>query len=166
MLQGIQTKLQNPDIRKAEGKRFAKFAVVGFLGTITHFATLNLLVQIGGVNPVIANACGFSAALVQNFFLNRYWTYPETRSQKNAGKQLMQFGLVSIIGFFINMAVYTLTLWLVTPLADSIFSNPDTAHFMAYNTAYVVAVGVTLFWNFLANRLWTYRGVSGMTDNG
>jgi putative flippase GtrA len=28
-----------------------------------------------------------------------------------------------------------------------------------YNLAKMCAIGIVLFWNFFANRLWTYRGL-------
>jgi putative flippase GtrA len=30
---------------------------------------------------------------------------------------------------------------------------------ISYNFAKAFAIGVVLFWNFTANRLWTYRGL-------
>lgn len=29
-----------------------------------------------------------------------------------------------------------------------------------YNLAKIIAIGVVLFWNYGANRLWTYKGIS------
>ena len=33
------------------------------------------------------------------------------------------------------------------------------AYTASYNFAKLIAIGVVLFWNFFANRLWTYRGL-------
>ncbi len=157
-LQMIQSKVSKPENRRAEMQRFGKFAAVGLLGSITHFTILNVLVQFAGSPELLANALGFITAVVQNFFLNRRFTYPESRV-RDARRQLAQFFLVSIIGFFINMAVFSMVLWFLEPSMDRMIANPRLAHFVAYNGAYVVAVGVTLFWNFAANRMWTYRGL-------
>jgi hypothetical protein len=60
---------------------------------------------------------------------------------------------------------------MLEPAMNRMIANPRIAHFIAYNGAYVVAVGMVLFWNFAANRLWTYRGltskpaVAGMEGN-
>ena len=160
-LQMIQSKVRTPEVRRAEMQRFGKFATVGLLGSITHFTILNVLVQFAGSPELLSNALGFITAVVQNFFLNRRWTYPESRS-RDAGRQLSQFFLVSIIGFFLNMAVFSTVLWFLEPTMDRMIADPKLAHFMAYNGAYVVAVGVVLFWNFAANRMWTYRGLTPM----
>lgn len=157
-LQMIQSKVGNPEGRRAEMQRFVKFATVGFFGSVTHFTILNVLVQFAHSPELLANAIGFITAVVQNFFLNRRFTYPESRS-RDAGRQLAQFFLVSFVGFFLNMAVFSAVFWFLAPTMDRMVSNPRMAHFMAYNGAYVVAVGFVLFWNFSANRLWTYRGL-------
>lgn len=158
-LQVIQSRVSNAEDRRAEIQRFGKFAAVGLLGSITHFSILNVLVQFAGSPELLANAIGFVTAVVQNFFLNRRFTYPESRS-RNAHRQLAQFFLVSIIGFFLNMAVFSAVLWFLAPVMDRLVAGPRMAHFIAYNGAYVVAVGFVLFWNFAANRLWTYRGLT------
>jgi putative flippase GtrA len=169
-LQMIQSKVSTPEDRRTEMQRFAKFATVGLLGSITHFTILNVLVQFAGSPELLANALGFITAVGQNFFLNRRWTYPESRS-RDARRQLAQFFLVSFIGFFLNMAVFSTVLWMLEPAMNRMIANPRIAHFIAYNGAYVVAVGMVLFWNFAANRLWTYRGltskpaVAGMEGN-
>lgn len=158
-LQMIQAKVGSPEDRRAEMQRFAKFATVGLLGSLTHFTILNVLVQLAHSPELLANAIGFVTAVVQNFFLNRRFTYPESRS-RDARRQLGQFFLVSFIGFFINMAVFSTVLWFLEPITDRWVTDPRMGHFLGYNGAYVVAVGIVLFWNFAANRLWTYRGLT------
>ena len=158
-LQMIQSKVSTPEDRRAEMRRFAKFATVGLLGSITHFTILNVLVQLASSPELLANSLGFITAVVQNFFLNRRWTYPESRI-RDARRQLAQFFLVSFIGFFLNMAVFSVVLWLLAPTTEGMIASPRMAHFVAYNGAYIVAVGTVLFWNFAANRLWTYRGLT------
>ena len=65
--------------RRKETQRFVKFAFVGALGSVTDFTILILLVEVVGLVPVVASGFGFSAAVLQNFILNRWWTFPESR---------------------------------------------------------------------------------------
>ena len=37
--------------------------------------------------------------------------------------------------------------------------GPETGFVFSYNFAKALAIGMVLFWNFSANRLWTYRGL-------
>jgi putative flippase GtrA len=144
---------------RREVKRFAKFATVGLAGAITHFALLNILVQLVGLSERQANPFGFAAAVVQNFFLNRRWTFPESR-QRHAGRQLIQFAVVSVIGLLINQLVFLSVHHLLEPYWIRLVGQERLGHALSYNSALAVAIGVVLFWNFTINRLWTYRGLS------
>lgn len=138
------------DNRK-EFERFIKFALVGTIGMVVDFTVLNLLVLLGGLAPLYANPFSFSAAVVSNFTWNRLWTFPESRSRKKR-TQLPKFALVNIIGLGINQLIFALALHYLVPLLG-------LAHPLDYNVAKLIAIGVVLFWNFGANRMWTYRGL-------
>jgi putative flippase GtrA len=128
--------------------RFLKFSVVGTIGTVVDFGGLNLLVLYFGLSKLWANTCSFSAAMCSNFLWNRFWTYPETRSDQVL-PQLAQFALVNVVGLLINQTIFlSLDRWVFVGWGP-----------LGYNLAKAMATGVVLFWNFGANRLWTYRHV-------
>jgi putative flippase GtrA len=152
-----------------EAERFTKFLLVGTWGFIVDFGTLTLLVEVVGlpelvaentplsatVGLVLANTISFSLAVISNFTLNRYWTYPESRSKRKR-VQLPQFALVSIIGLILNNAILAAT----TPLFDSLLRGMSDPQLVAgYIPAKMTATVVVLFWNFFANRYWTYGNV-------
>lgn len=141
---------------RREAKRFLKFATVGVGGMVTHMTIFNILMLGLRVDPRLANAVGFCTAVVQNFTLNRKWTFPESRD-RHAGAQLGQFAIVSVIGLAINTAVFTVVSNVLEPFWNSLFSDPQVAHAIGNNFALASAILVVLFWNFTANRLWTFR---------
>ena len=94
-------------------------------------------------------------AVISNFTLNRYWTYPESRSKRKR-VQLPQFALVSIIGLLINNLIFALTTPLFDQLLSMIFDQPPVG---GYIPAKMLATIVVLFWNFFVNRYWTYSNV-------
>lgn len=144
------------DNRK-EAKRFLKFATVGAAGAVTDFTVLNSLVIFFGLVPVVANIFSFTAAVIQNFTLNRLWTFPESR-RRQAGTQLVQFALVSIVGLGLN----TLVFYFVDNSLRAFWIDwigPELGFTISYNFAKLFAIGIVLFWNFTLNRLWTYRGL-------
>ncbi|MBN1954106.1 MAG: GtrA family protein [Anaerolineae bacterium] len=151
---------------RKELARFLKFSVVGAVGAVVDFGLLNLLVQWAGFPKVVANACSFTAAVISNFIWNRLWVYPETRGEP-LRKQFLQFFLINLVGLAINTAIfYSCDLWLLGEAgllagpAGRLAQTVGMAHFdLAYNSAKVIATGVVLFWNFFANRLWTFRHV-------
>jgi putative flippase GtrA len=136
------------DNRK-EFVRFVKFALVGAVGAVIDFGILNLMHK-GFLWPLLwANTLSVSVAIVSNFTWNRLWTFPESRSRRKR-QQLPQFALINFVGLGINNLI-------VVGLA-AVFRGfiPDPWY---YNLAKAIAIGVVLFWNFGANRLWTYRGL-------
>jgi len=136
------------DYRKEVG-RFLKFATVGAFGMVVDLSILNLLVTLAGWPLVAANSVSFSCAVLSNFTWNRLWTYPESQ-ERPIRAQLPQFLLVNLVGLGVNNAV----LLGMHGLFRGVLPTPYD-----YNAAKICAIGIVLFWNFFANRLWTYRGL-------
>lgn len=147
--------VSNFGIPEREAERFFKFLVVGTIGFGVDFGLLTFLVEILGFVPVVANTFSFSAAVVSNFTLNRYWTYPDSRSKRRR-IQILQFGMVSIIGLAINNLILFLLQYPFDALLDAVHAPQSIG---GYIPAKMVATVVVLFWNFFVNRFWTYNDV-------
>ena len=154
------------DANSKEISRFLKFAVVGTLGAVIDFGGLNLLILNFGFSKILANTCSFTMAVLSNFVWNRLWTFPESRDRPII-PQLGQFFLVNIGGLLLNQTIFlSLDAWvlgeagvLAAPMA-TLALNTGLAHYkLAYNLSKASATIIVLFWNFGANRLWTYRGI-------
>ncbi len=146
------------DTHRKEVRRFVKFATVGACGAVTHFIILNTLVELFGFTTLAANPFGFVAAVLQNFTLNRLWSFPESRSRRTL-TQLPQFALISIIGLGINQSVLFIVNRFSEPLWIEAVGSAALGEVLSRNFSLAVAIGVVLTWNFTANRLWTYRGL-------
>lgn len=142
-------------VNEKEAERFFKFLVVGTIGFIVDFGILTFLVEVIGLVPVVANTFSFSAAVVSNFTLNRYWTYPDSRSKRRR-VQIIQFALVSIIGLTINNLILVLLQGPFSTLL-AVVNAPEAID--GYIPAKMVATVVVLFWNFFVNRYWTYNDI-------
>src|SRR5437867_13341316 len=81
--------------------RIIKFGLVGFTGLFIYFSTTYLLKEKVLINKYIANAAGFTCAVISNFFLNKYWTFNSTNS-KLIAHQLFLFAIISVVGLCIN----------------------------------------------------------------
>ncbi|MEM7034515.1 MAG: GtrA family protein [Chloroflexota bacterium] len=166
----ISAVINRTDGRK-EAKRFVKFSIVGGFGAIIDFTLLNILIFGFGLNTdlgkIIANIISTSTAILSNFTWNRLWTFPESRTRKRS-TQLVQFTVVNLIGLGINTFIFAVADNLIynplflTPFfqnnGEFIFA-PLTPETLAIQMAKATAIGLVLFWNFGANRLWTYRGL-------
>jgi len=149
---------------RTEAGRFLRFSVVGALGAVVDFGVFNLLHARAGLAEVAASIVSFLAAVTSNFIWNRYWTYPGSRT-KSVRRQAAQFALVSAVGLLIRTPVLALLLAPATALAEQLVAGGlggglrMEAGTLGDNLALASAVVVVLFWNFLANRLWTYGDV-------
>lgn len=141
-----------------EKTRFVKFATVGALGALIDFAVMNLFTHLG-FKLVIAGSISFVCAVLSNFTLNRYWTYPDSRS-RHFLHQLGMFFLVNAAGIAFRVP----TLHYVEPVMTSAFERMvhlthNTAQLLAKNATLAFAIGVVMIWNFFINRYWTYNDV-------
>jgi putative flippase GtrA len=138
--------------------RFVKFATVGALGALIDFAVMNLFTHLG-FKLVYAGTISFICAVLNNFLLNRYWTYPDSRS-RHLLHQLGMFFLVNAAGIAFRIP----TLHYVEPIMASAFEkmvhiSHSTAQLLAKNATLAFAIGVVMIWNFFINRYWTYNDV-------
>jgi len=145
---------------KKERTRFLKFALVGSIGAIIDFGIFNLFVSYFSVKAVIASIISFVAAVISNFLWNRFWTYPDSR-KKGFTSQLTQFVVVSIVGLLIRAVSFVplenVVLNLTTRSVNSItIVSPQT---ISHNITLAILIIVVMFWNFFANRYWTYNDV-------
>lgn len=133
-------------VEKSEVTRFARFLTVGAVGTLLDFSILALL-KLAGMPTLAANTLSFTAGLFNNFTWNRLWTFGDA-VKSDWRRQLAQFTLVSLVGLALNN--------LIVLSLEGIFSLwIDTQ--WAYLPAKVIATGVVVFWNYFANRTWTFK---------
>jgi putative flippase GtrA len=135
---------------RREFGRFLKYATVGAWGFIVDFSVLNFLIFVAHFPPWLANTCSFTIAVLNTFTFNRLWTVPESRGRP-VRRQLAQFFLVNLVGYAINESVFL--------GSHALIWRHFLAVALAWNFAKATASGIALFWNFSANRLWTWRGL-------
>jgi putative flippase GtrA len=136
--------------------QFLKFGVVGVLNTgvdwLTFFLLSSFIQVFQGEGEIWAKIIAFTVAVVNSFILNSLWTFKEEFStglgkgqeQKlRAGSvYLGKFIIVSLIGLVINSIIFSLFRFRLgsSKLVGLIFAS-----------------GAATLWNFLANKLWTYK---------
>ncbi len=153
----MQTLLHLRQSTPKETKRFIKFLIVGTIGFVIDFGTFNLLHHFLNTLEVIAQTISFSVATISNFVFNYFWIYREAQD-KPVVQKASQFALVSVLGLVIGVPVFTAALLAAKKIVPAL--GLDSLPFnLAGNLALVCRVGVVLFWNFFANRKWTYGDV-------
>ncbi|MEM7800773.1 MAG: GtrA family protein [Chloroflexota bacterium] len=159
-------------INPKELERFIKFALVGLSGFVVDFGVLNsvrpLLLWLmapetdsGRTNVlIIAAVIAFSMAVINNFYWNRLWTYPESRS-KPILKQFQQFAAVNFVGFLARPIFIRFTrAWFVGIVGFLLAGqSKGIIELIGDNLCVMTIVAIVMFWNFFVNRYWTYNDV-------
>ncbi len=161
-----------------EVERFLKFATVGTTGAVIDSGTLFILqatilpptLQNPDWNVALASTVAFVAAITSNFFWNRLWTYPDSRT-RSWRRQLTQFGMVSFVGWVgrtiwitaahepVGHALMPILLPLIQVWRPGYFPTPTGEAKLGSMATWFVGVIVVMIWNFIVNRLWTYNDV-------
>jgi putative flippase GtrA len=130
--------------RPANWLQLVRFGLVGAVGFVVNLAVYTLFVHGVGVDYRAANVVAWLVAVLNNFVLNRHWTFDAREGR--ARSQAVRFLLVSL-------AAEVLSLLLLTLLVEE-------AH-MAKIPAQALAVGASTPLNFLGNKLWSFRAGFG-----
>jgi putative flippase GtrA len=132
---------------KRSGKQFVKFAIVGGLGTLVNLVVLRLTLLAWELTAqttplsveILASALAFLVAVVNNFLLNRWWTF---RSTGPAHLEFGKFLTVSLAGLGLNTVAF------------AFFRAHLELHVML---SQLLAIGCVLPFNFLLNKFWSFR---------
>jgi putative flippase GtrA len=146
----------NNSIHKNELKRFVRFGIVGIIGSVIDFGFLNLFTIVFKMPYVLSSVFSFSLAVINNFILNRIWTFSASRKDPLLG-QLIQFGIVSVIGLLIRTPLLAWLEKVLVPLAGKLVPNLLTPTIVGHNVGLAIGIGVVMLWNYFANRFWTFR---------
>lgn len=143
----------------SENKRFIKFALVGISGTLVDFGIFNLLSSFLGFATIPSSVVSFIVAVFNNFYWNRQWTYPESK-QFPLSQQFGKFAMVSVIGLIVRTFIFSIIEAPLINLSSAYFSNSSfSAEIIGHNLSLAFVIVIVLFWNYFANRLWTYKGI-------
>ena len=148
-----------PLVQRPGVRQFVKFGIVGLSNTALNFAVMNVLLKILHAGPheppsrtTVAIGIAFVISAINGYIWNQRWTFASS-PQKQRVVQFGQFCIVSGVGLAITqLIVKACKAFLV-----------DSAHWqfiLAINAAQAIATVVVVFWNFFANRFWTFRSHS------
>jgi len=119
--------------------KFIKFCIVGAIGLLIDFGITFFLKEKWLFNKYVANSVGFSLAVLNNYLLNKYWTFQDTNSE--IFNQGTKFLIISIIGLLLNNQLIYLLI------------NRNKWNFYVSK---LIAVLLIVLWNFLANYFYTF----------
>lgn len=130
-----------------------KFGLVGFIGTVVDFIFYKMFINYLGLPPATSKGFSTEIAIINNFFLNNFWTFKYRKTKTNLWQKLGVFNLVSLGGLIIGVLIVK---FLHTAYGDGFLDLGFRK--LAYNNFYFFAtIPPVMLWNFAMNHLITWR---------
>ncbi|RJO59749.1 GtrA family protein [Candidatus Parcubacteria bacterium] len=134
--------LNHPLAQRPIARQFSKFVIIGFVNTGLDWAVFFALtswVDWFELHVIAANIISFGCGFTSSFIFNRNWTF----RSKDSGiqRQLAVFLGINLVGLALNSTILGVVYYLTHSRL----------------LAKTLAVGITLFWNFLAARRWAFQ---------
>jgi putative flippase GtrA len=125
--------------RRANWLQLAKFCIVGATGYVVNLAVFATLVHEADMHYIPAAVCSFLVAVTNNYLWNRLWTFRHQRG--HIAYQGLRFLVVSSIALAANLLFLAILVGIGVPKIP----------------AQAVAIALVTPWNFVANKLWSFR---------
>ena len=93
-----------------------------------------------GLDKIVANIVSSTTAFVFSFFANKKYTFQTTDT--NIRREMILFVVVTLFGLWV---LQNLVIWLVMPLATTLFLNDS----YALIASKLLATVVSMTWNYL-----------------
>ncbi len=119
--------------------RLVRYVIGGSGAATTHLGSTALLVELGGLRPVVASSIGFMLGVVVSYLVQKHWVFASGAQHRIA---LPRFLTVTAVGWTINWTV----LYVGTEVMD--------AHYILVQAVAFVLLPLN---NFVLNSLWTFR---------
>ena len=118
--------------------KFIKFGIVGIFNTIITIGSYMVLVFLG-VNYLLANIIGYILGVINSHYWNKSWVFQVKSNQK---RLFLIFVLVNLGTLGINTTILFVCV-----------------HYFYLNSyiSQIFATGIGLVFNFVLNKVWTFR---------
>jgi putative flippase GtrA len=126
--------------RPANWLQLIRFSLVGASGYAVNLAIFALCVHVLAIDYRVAYGAAWLVAVVNNFVLNRHWTFDARAGQIHF--QAIRFFIVSLVA-----AGFGLLILMLLVEAGGLAKVPAQA----------IAVAASTPLNFLGNKLWSFR---------
>lgn len=151
-------------------RQFVKFCIVGLSSTIIDWTIFYLMYHfvmfpnhIGGIvmgnlglarggktfEIAASKVCSVTFGVMNGFYWNSRWTF-RALDAPNRKQQFSRFVAVNIVGMLMNTTIVTA---IMLPFTSG-GRQPSGAVTLVANA---IATSVVVFWNFFANRYWTFK---------
>ena len=132
----------------------AKFVLVGILNTFVDLGVLNILILITQISAgsfySVFKGISFAIAVINSYFWNKFWTFKKKTATANPQKEFIQFVVVSLVGFGINVGVASF----IVNVAGSQLGIESK---VLANLGAVTATMAAMIWNFVGYKFIVFK---------
>lgn len=96
---------------KRENNAFFRYSFVGGVSLLMHVSVLIFCIEFLHINDTISSSIGFIFAIFVNYPFQYYYTFKSEVSHKTA---FINYIYITILGFFINGAIFHILFYLTT----------------------------------------------------
>ncbi len=128
-------------MQRMHAGRFIRFAIVGTSGVLVNYAVLISLVELVGLNRLIAVALANEIAILSNFFFNNRWTFSDSGRETPFLLRAMRYNLFGLGGLLVSVTVL------------GVLTYGLGLHYLIANA---FAISMAMTWNYLSNARWTF----------
>ncbi len=139
--------LQRPAIQQ-----FIKFCIIGATSTVIDAAISYTLTYHYGINQTLAKSISFVFSVSNGFFWNSRWTFRGMGSGR-LHEMYTKFIAINIVGLILNLTLFKLV---QVPFSGR-FIGQGRPSKPVFFLAFLTATFFVAFWNFTANRKWTFK---------
>lgn len=134
-------------------KILVKFGLVGMIGTIVDFVFYKLFINFLGLPPATSKGFSTEIAIIENFFLNNFWTFRYRKTKKNIWQKFGLYNFIALGGLLIAVLIVK---FLHNIYGDGFLDLGFKK--LAYNNFYFFAtIPPVMIWNFVINHFVTWR---------
>lgn len=140
--------------------QIAKFILVGALNTFVDWGILNLLMFLTSISAGVMfsafKGASFLVSMTNSYFWNKFWTFKKTvepaatAEPVKSGREALQFFIVSVVGFLLNVGIAT---FLVNILGPQFGFSPK----LWANVGALAGTVLGMTWNFLGYKLIVFK---------
>lgn len=127
-------------MNKNEFSKLIQFSIVGSIGVIVDLGGTWFFKEKLMISPYVASCLGFTLAVLNNYILNKYWTFQD--KSELSFYQFLGFLFVSVGGLLLN-----------TLCVKLMYDGLDLNFYLSK----VLAIGIVVPWNYFANSRFVFR---------
>jgi putative flippase GtrA len=135
------TSPQPRPLRETRFARLGRHQIASVVSTMVDFGVMTLVVELLHRSPVVGTIAGATCGAVTNFQLGRHWTFGAARH--HLAPQALRYALVSAASAALN--------------ALGEYAVHDVLGVQYVAARALVAVAVSIFWNFPLQRHFVFR---------